>query len=436
MTREPNRRVTPNRGERPFHAGYWLGQFVLVLFGVGALVVTPPDTFAQFGTDRAAAAATSDHQKHADLQSDSLRDEAVGIGLLVSGSAETSQRDRAARRGATLAVNWANRNGGFEGREFELLVRTLGATWSSGTEKIVEVAYHPQVWGLVGGLTGKSAHLIEQIVTKRRIVFLTPWASRESLADIRLPWFFRLVPEDPDQVQVLIESLPSQGSDPRLSTVRGAGSDPRLAEEAFVELLSQRGVSSISRHSVEANSDLERVVDRITDRDARHVALFLGRERAVDLVQRMPPSSPPFHFFVPLSQASLPLTCQLDTTEHEATIILPDPVHREAAKRFTRRYERRFNSHPPLPAWYTYDAVRTLIVAIRRAGLDRVSIQKTLANLRLENGLTGPIAFDGDGNRHGVPHESVTERDSSARSAGSLSFWTEILPCRTNTPSQ
>lgn len=436
MTRDPNRPVMSKRGNRAFRPGGRLGPFVLVLlFGVSALAATTPATSARLTVDEPNTSATSTLRQSSSPSSDSLREEAVGIGLILSSPTEAADRSRAARRGASLAVDRANRNGGFEGRQFQLLVRTLGAIWSSGTEKIVDLAYRPNVWGLVGGLTGRSAHLIEQIVTKRRIVFLTPWASRESLADIRLPWFFRLVPEDHDQARALTESLPFQGPAPRLSTIRGPGTDHRLAEEAFVEVLSQRGSSPTSRHRVELDSDLGSIVARFTDSGARHVALFLDRDRAAELVNRLPTTSEPFHVFIPLSQAGLPFACQLDTTEHGATIILPNPARREVAERFTRRYERRFHSRPPLLAWYTHDAVRTLIAAIRRAGLDRVQIQKALGDLRLESGVTGPIAFHGDGNRRGSAHATVI-KGGAGRSAGSLSFWTDVLPCRTSSSSQ
>lgn len=435
MTRDPNRPVRSKRANRAIRPGGWLGPFVLVLFGVSALAVTTPATYARVTSGGPNTSPTSAFRHFSSSPSDSLKDEPVGIGLILSSPTEFADLSQAARRGAFLAVDRANRDGGFEGRKFRLLVRSLGAAWSSGTEKIVDLAYRPNVWGLVGGLTGRSAHLIEQIVTKRRIAFLTPWASRESLADIRLPWFFRLVPEDHDQARALTEWLPSQSSAPRLSTIRGAAPDHRLAEEAFVDVLSERGVSPTDRHSTEVDSELASLVDRIMDSEARHVALFLDRGRAAKLVSRLPPSSEPFHFFIPLSQASLSLACQLDTTEHEATFILPDPARREAAERFTRRYERRFNSRPSLPAWYTHDAVRTLVAAIRRAGLDRVQIQKALADLHLESGVTGPITFDDDGNRRSA-HTTIVGRPSEGRSASSLSSWTGVPPCWTNASSQ
>lgn len=408
--RRADERLMPERYRRFDHLRFWMGTMLVVLLGMVA------------GAGSAQDRTNSPFRERSRSRPDSTGGETVGIGLVLSNPATADRLNRAVRRGAALAVAHANRNGGFRGRRFELLVRTLGKPWTSGTEKIVDLAFRPNVWGLVGGLTGRSAHLIEQVVTKRRMVVLTPWATRASLADIRLPWFFRLVPEDRAQAWALAETLTSQGSIPRVSTIRGRGADLRAAEETFVEVLSERDITPRSRHRVEPDSDLRSPFRRILESDARHVAVFLSRERVVEFARLLPSASDPLHLLVPLAQAPQDLACEVIDAGHAVTMVVPDTTDHDPAKSFIRRYSRRFDSGPPPAAIYSFDAVRTLIAAIRQAGLDRVQIQKALAELRFEDGVTGPVVFGTDGNRRGhVSVQSIRPRSSRLPASSSRS---------------
>ncbi len=51
---------------------------------------------------------------------------------------------------------------------------------------------------------------------------------------------------------------------------------------------------------------------------------------------------------------------------------------------------------------YTYDGITVVTNAIRRSGADRESIIKAMARTHHPDGLTGPVSFDGMGNRTGA----------------------------------
>jgi len=50
----------------------------------------------------------------------------------------------------------------------------------------------------------------------------------------------------------------------------------------------------------------------------------------------------------------------------------------------------------------SFDGMSLLIVAIRKAGIDRIDIQKALTRIHFE-GVTGAIQFDEKGKRIGLP---------------------------------
>jgi ABC-type branched-subunit amino acid transport system substrate-binding protein len=76
-----------------------------------------------------------------------------------------------------MAVEAANRDGGFRGRPFELAVRSVEGPWGSGSSEITALVFEESVWAILGPLHGRSAHLAEQVVAKGHVALVSPWAS-------------------------------------------------------------------------------------------------------------------------------------------------------------------------------------------------------------------------------------------------------------------
>jgi branched-chain amino acid transport system substrate-binding protein len=68
---------------------------------------------------------------------------------------------------------------------------------------------------------------------------------------------------------------------------------------------------------------------------------------------------------------------------------------------FRQKYQRIYGKPPGMVASYSYDGMKILIEAIRKAGIpDREKIQKALQEIHYD-GVTGLIRFDDKGNRRG-----------------------------------
>jgi ABC-type branched-subunit amino acid transport system substrate-binding protein len=108
--------------------------------------------------------------------------EPVSIGLIVPGGGPLAAVGAAVRAGAERAIRRANDEGGFQGRPFRLLVVTQEGLWGRGLARVVSLSFDQPVVGVIGGLDGRGGHLIQQVVTKARIPFITPWASDFTLS--------------------------------------------------------------------------------------------------------------------------------------------------------------------------------------------------------------------------------------------------------------
>ncbi|MGB2861694.1 MAG: hypothetical protein WBC05_00080, partial [Sedimentisphaerales bacterium] len=74
---------------------------------------------------------------------------------------------------ACLAVEQANRAGGYNGLPFRLVAGWSDNPWGSGVTEVTRMAYVHKVWAVIGGIDGPSTHLAEQVVAKARLALLS-----------------------------------------------------------------------------------------------------------------------------------------------------------------------------------------------------------------------------------------------------------------------
>src|SRR5450756_1253186 len=98
----------------------------------------------------------------------------------------------AAKHGAEMAISKANEDGGFDGKPFQLVIRSMEGPWGTGSKQAVDLIFEENVCAIMGSPDGRNGHLVEQVTTKARIVFLSTWASDPTLAQAFVPWYFTL----------------------------------------------------------------------------------------------------------------------------------------------------------------------------------------------------------------------------------------------------
>ena len=121
----------------------------------------------------------------------------ISIGLLLP---DQSYSNVAAA--ARLAIEEANKNGGYMQREFELVIRTAEGFWGAGSKESVGLVYEDHVRAIIGHLDGRNGHLAEQVATKSHLAYIETFATEPTLSQAFVPWFMRVVPNDNQQSAV------------------------------------------------------------------------------------------------------------------------------------------------------------------------------------------------------------------------------------------
>lgn len=338
----------------------------------------------------------------------------VKVGLLIPADEAGQPLGRTARQGAQLAVAAANDRGGFRGRPYELVVRSTTGLWGSGSREIVSLIFEDEVWAVVGGLDGRSAHLAEQVATKALVALVSPWATDPTLTQINIPWFFRAVPDDRQQAEALVHEIFDARGLGSVVTVSAGRYDARTAHAAFRKRVSDAG-RRLAAEVVHGAGDFTtaEVMEAIAAAQADAVVVFVSSGAAAEIMAGLRNVGPQPVMFgtMALADGIVPE----DVAAWEGTVLVA-PGHwlSEGGQAFRRQFAERYGEPAHAVAAYTYDSMAMVLAAIQRAGLDRRGIRDALASFSGEGGATGALVFDSAGNRV-VPVDLVEILDGQLR---------------------
>ena len=323
--------------------------------------------------------------------------DSVKIGLLIP-----DNKSLAACRGAEMAIRQANENGGFNGKPFKLVMRSMEGPWGNGSKQAVNLIFEEKVCAIMGSHDGRNAHLVEQVTTKARIVFLSAWAGDPTLSQAFVPWYFTCVPNDLQQADALIEEIYNIRKFTRIAAVADSDYDSKLALTSFLKRTRIAGKADPLQFFYDnSDHDFNKIIDQIDRADAEGIILFGRPPASQKLIQQLRQRKMNQSLFGSLSLLDDDKLSDHDLKYYEnVTLVSSGNFSGSKNLDFRHEFKRSYGIFPGFVAAYSFDGMSLLIEAIRIAGTDHDKIQKTLAKIHLE-GVTGTIQFDDKGKRVG-----------------------------------
>lgn len=323
----------------------------------------------------------------------------IKIGLLT-----TDNKSVEARQGAELAITNVNKKGGVKGLPVELINRSMEGPWGTGSKQAVNMIFDEDVWAIMGSHDGRNAHLVEQVTTKARVVFLSAWASDPTLSQAFVPWFFSCVPNDLQQSASLVEEIYGNRKITEIALVSDTGYDAKLALNSFLKKTRLAGKTDPQQFFYDNSSqDFAGLAEKIRKSEVKCVVLFGQPDASFRIINQIRNVKMNLSIFGTISVIrEQSLTPQSLKGYEGAVMISPGEWLISNVSDFTKEYKKTYGIFPGAAAAYSYDGINLLIEAIRDSYPDREKLQKSLALIHY-NGVTGTILFDEKGNRIGIP---------------------------------
>ena len=325
-------------------------------------------------------------------------DTTIKIGLLIQ-----DNNAHAARYGAEMAIRNANETGGFRGKNFKLVIRSMEGPWGTGSKQAVDLIFQENVCAIMGSHDGRNAHLVEQVSAKERIVFLSAWASDPTLAQAFVPWYFSCVPNDLQQAEAFIKEIYDIRKLVRIATVSDNGYDSRLAVQSLVKKIKIAGKKEPAQFSYDIPmQDFNEILNKISKSGVDCIILFGKPSASLKFMDQMEKRKMKQRVFGAISVLDEDESSMQEQEEHRNMILfVSGNWSGPKGLVFRKEYQRLYGNVAGAVAAYSFDGMSLLIEAIRKAGPDRSEIQKTLTKIRFV-GVTGPIQFDEKGKRIGA----------------------------------
>ena len=300
---------------------------------------------------------------------------------------------------ARMAVDEANRRGGYRGKPFRIIARWSENPWGTGVVEVVRMVYDEKVWAIVGGIDGPSTHLAEQVVAKARLPLVSPVSTDKTGNLANVPWMFSLVPGDHLLAPVLASAISERAGGKPLVLVSGVDHDSALfARELRKCLAARRVVLSYHFQCRGSEEETVQVVRQAVESKPDAVALVAGAQPSARLVVALReqgfrgpvfggPAMGRRRFHEEAGEAAEGMLFPL-------LFRVPRVPQGDSSEGFFDTFEQRHGHAPDYAAAHTYDAFRLVIAAVRAAGLNRAQIRDAIEALSPYSGVTGTIRWD------------------------------------------
>lgn len=341
------------------------------------------------------------------------KNEFIKIGLLISDSGSS-----AAVNGSELAIREANEKGGLNGRQFQLITRSMEGPWGTGAREAVSLIFDYKVWALLGSHNGRNAHIAEQAATKATVVFISAWAGDPTLSQAFVPWFFNCVPNDNQQAESLAEEIYTNRKFKKVFVVTCNDYDAKSATDCFLRKVKNSGSPEPVVFSYDTSAHNPGLLsEKIIKARAECVLLFCPPEISVRIAAYFLDHKLNLPLFGSMMILNEDILSQSDFLIYDNILSVPSGKWPDQTFiPFREKYRKSYQKDPGMVAAYAYDGMRVLLDALINAGTDDLElIQKELKSTRVI-GVTGIIQFDDRGNRAGKCETSLVRNGVPATS--------------------
>lgn len=311
------------------------------------------------------------------------REGTIKIGFLIR-----DKGDLHSIRIATLAIDDANRKGGHHGRKFELVVRSCDGPWGVGSKQAVAMVHDDGVSLIVGALDGRNAHLAEQVAAKSHVVLLSTLSSDPTLSRAYVPWYFRLVPDDKQQAQALIEQIYLKDHARNVALVAFDNYDGKMSVETFEKLAINSGfVAPIKFVNLKENELLEKLHSKNWD-----AVILAGSAANISDISKSIRFGKIYGFLnifnFPEDYIHIP----------DIRFVVPVGFNISGFKSLIQRSNDEYGMIPSISAAYIYDGITLACEAVKEFGTNPEALRANFSKMR-KKGITGNIKFGKLGDR-------------------------------------
>jgi len=316
---------------------------------------------------------------------------------------------------ASLAIDDANRDGGYRGIPFRLVPAWSDTPWGTGVAELVRAVYSDGVWAIIGSIDGASTHLAEQVAAKARLTLINPASTDKTVNLANVAWMFSCLPADDVLARALTPVIMERVERKSFIVLSATDHDSHHAASELKAQLVRERLSPLYLLEFESGTtDFSSILERVATSGAEAVVVFadpLDSARAVSALRRLNADLAIF------GSPSMGRRVFLEAAGADAgDVVFPlpcDPAFLDGS--FVREFTALTGRWPDCTVAQTYDATRMTIEAIGQAGLNRARIRDAMEALSPWEGVSGTIEWNSLGQNEREVGTATVDRGVRAR---------------------
>jgi ABC-type branched-subunit amino acid transport system substrate-binding protein len=305
--------------------------------------------------------------------------------------------------GATLAMEEANKKGGYKGLPFAIMAHNDVGLWGAAANEVVKMD-DEKVWAFLGSIDDIVSHVALRAALKLEIYMVCVGDPDPTFTETNIPWTMRVISDDRASSYAMLNYINEKMGHKRVAVIRPNNRYGRVGIKEYSDAAVRVGHPVvIEERFLDGDTDFKTQIERVmvTKPDAillwgnaKESALILKQLREMGMKQPVYGSdrmvNPEFLKIAGKYAEGIVTTCQYN----------PD-ADNPKLKAFKASYLKRFGMEPDVFAAHAYDGMNIIIEAIRKAGLNRVLIRDLISDQKTfqgYEGVTGKLVIDGSWN--------------------------------------
>lgn len=307
-----------------------------------------------------------------------------------------------------LALKEINAAGGVNGKKIDLRIIDNQSTNPGSLASLQKAVDQEKVLALIGFLYSTQVFATSDAIKNYGIPTFIG-ATNVNLTRQGNPWLFRVRPDDSIAAGAMVKFIKDDTKFTKIGLLHDAdafgtgGAD--LVEKGAKEL----GLMVVKREKT-ATAAKDFTAELLAMKNAgAQILVFYGHQEAHAVIQRqMRQLGSPFKYLGSPSAASKDaLNLAKEAAEGIWAVVDFVPGQTEENKRFSAAYKKEYNEEFDNTSLWTYDGLKILVSAIKKAGEDRGKIREAILATQGYKGVQGTFSFTPNGD--GLSEVSIVE---------------------------
>lgn len=332
---------------------------------------------------------------------ESLQQEKIKIGAILPLTGDAAQWGIPPHKGAQLAIEEINNQGGIRGKQLVLVVEDSTASVKEGVSAFNKLLIDKSINVILGPVASSVTLAIAPIAERNKITVISPASTNPKITEAG-DYIFRVVPSDSLRGKVFADYLFNDKAIRSIAIIYINNDSGIGIKQSFTKRFIELGGKVLLEEGYKQGTvDLRTAITKIKNSKAESVVCISFPQDTIVLLKQMKELAiglPLFFATEAVEDASV--LREAGGAAEGVIYILPASAKGIAAENFAKAYQQKYNSETELFAAEAYDIIHLIANAIKANPDSEITpniIKSFLYQTKGYAGASGMITFDSNG---------------------------------------